>query len=98
MQICRTLWEAGIRAEMLGAASPSAQEQYSFAQQRGLRWMVLLDHEAFHAGERVTLRSVESARRVEEAVSLSTLPQRLAELLGGRARRRDAPGGQAQTT
>lgn len=53
MQLLSQLWAAGVRAETMHAASPSATAQYEYARARGIAWMVTIEHAAFSAKDTV---------------------------------------------
>ena len=42
MQLVRSLWDAGVAAEMLHAAAPSLTDQYEYANSRGIPWLVII--------------------------------------------------------
>lgn len=47
MALARTLWEAGIAAELLPQAAPSLTDQYEYAQSRGIPWLVIIHASTF---------------------------------------------------
>lgn len=64
METCRVLWDAGLRAEMVGLANPSQQDNYEHAKRRGIRWLVTVEEQAFQASKVVSLRSTDNSRWV----------------------------------
>ncbi len=50
MALARTLWEAGIAAELLPQTAPSLTDQYEYAQSRGIPWLVII-HASTFGGE-----------------------------------------------
>lgn len=53
MALARSLWDAGLAAEMLPQAAPSLTEQYEYAQSRGIAWLVIINASTFEGGCRV---------------------------------------------
>lgn len=53
MQLLGLLWEAGIRAEMVAEANPSAQEQYEYAHVRHIPFMATLAAATFSAADTI---------------------------------------------
>ena len=47
MALCRQLWAAGLRAEMVHMTAPSMQEQYGYADLRGIPWLVIIPGATF---------------------------------------------------
>ena len=50
MALARSLWDAGLAAEMLPQAAPSLTEQYEYAQSRGIPWLVIINANTFEGG------------------------------------------------
>ena len=66
MDLVSQLWAAGIAAELLPRVKPSLSEQYAYAQERGVRWLVILDSKST-LGPAQTLRVKSFERRGEDA-------------------------------
>jgi hypothetical protein len=52
MALARTLWDAGLSAELLPQAAPSLTEQFEYAQSRGIPWLVIIAANTFEGGDR----------------------------------------------
>ena len=50
MALARSLWDAGLSAELLPQAAPSLTEQYEYAQSRGIPWLVIIHASTFEGG------------------------------------------------
>ena len=57
MQLVASLWAAGLRAELLPAAAPSATAQYEYARAAGIPWMVTMQAATFSAADTVVVRN-----------------------------------------
>ena len=80
------LWAAGVRAEIVPIAAPSATEEHDYAQRRGARFMVIIDVALLAAGERVRVKSLEgrSLRRgAESDVPMQEVVELLRNTLSG---------------
>lgn len=67
------LWAAGVKAELLPMANPSLTEQYEYAQEHGLKWLVIVSD----TGVTVKVRNIET--RMEDDVDLPEVPKFLAD-------------------
>ena len=53
MALTARLWDAGVRAELLPAATPSLTAQYEYAHARGIAWLAILAADTLHAADTV---------------------------------------------
>jgi translation initiation factor 2-alpha kinase 4 len=58
LSVLPLLWSAGIAAETMYQSAVSAQEQFEYLRQRGIRVLVLLHSEQFERNRAVTVRSL----------------------------------------
>jgi translation initiation factor 2-alpha kinase 4 len=79
MALARSLWDAGISAEMLPQTAPSLTDQYEYAQSRGIPWLVIIQASTFDAADTVRVKAMNA--RLEEDVSVSDLPSYLLNAL-----------------
>ncbi|PSC69649.1 putative serine threonine-kinase GCN2 isoform B [Micractinium conductrix] len=79
MALARSLWDAGLAAELLPQAAPSLTAQYEYAQSRGIPWLVIIHSSTFEAADTVRVKAVNA--RQEEEVSASDLPAYLLSAL-----------------
>ena len=68
MTVIQLLWSAGIATEAVPASCPSLQEQYDYAQTRGMRFLVTLHSDAFSTSSlvKVRLRATSNVQQSQE--------------------------------
>lgn len=53
MDLCRQLWASGLKAELVHITAPSMQEQYGYAETRGIPWLVIIPGATFSVNDTV---------------------------------------------
>ncbi|KAL2612674.1 hypothetical protein R1flu_024366 [Riccia fluitans] len=66
MEIVNDLWAANIKAQYMCEESPSLTEQYEYAHERGIKWLVIITEASLSLAESVKVRHLYF--RVEEDV------------------------------
>lgn len=65
MEIVSELWDESIKAEFLHSPSPSLTEQYDYANEHGIKWLVMITEADLAHGNSVKVRNMET-RKVED--------------------------------
>jgi eukaryotic translation initiation factor 2-alpha kinase 4 len=63
MALVAALWGAGLAAELLPAAAPSATAQYEYARAAGIAWMVTLQAATLSSSDTVVVSGSEGHQR-----------------------------------
>lgn len=53
MQVAAELWAGNLHAQFLAAAAPSLTEQYEYAHEHGIKWLVIITEEKLSAADSV---------------------------------------------
>lgn len=64
MEVVAELWDANIKAEFVCAPAPSLTEQYEYANEHGIKWLVIISEDLSHTGS-VKVRHLELKREIE---------------------------------
>ncbi|KAL3680389.1 hypothetical protein R1sor_023345 [Riccia sorocarpa] len=59
MEIVNDLWTANIKAEYMCKEAPSLTEQYGYAQERGIKWLVIITEASLSLAESVKVRHLD---------------------------------------
>ncbi|CAI7897804.1 unnamed protein product, partial [Closterium sp. NIES-54] len=78
MEVSAQLWAAGIKAEYVCVRAPSLTEQYEYAHEHGIKWLVLLTDAGLHTHS-AKVRHLDL--KTEEEVSLDDLVKFFLEAL-----------------
>lgn len=71
MEVVSELWDGNIKADFVHSLSPSLTEQYEYAHEHGIKWLVILTEAGLTHANSVKVRHMEV--RVEEDVARSNL-------------------------
>eukprot|EP00898_Chlorokybus_atmophyticus_P003003 jgi/Chlat1/3703/Chrsp251S03860 len=86
MSLVAELWAGNIKAEMCLSPTPSLTEQYEYANDRGIKWLVILSEAELSAADSVKIRHLD--RKTEEDVARGDLVKVLANKLAGNMSRK----------
>ncbi|OAE21527.1 hypothetical protein AXG93_2116s1430 [Marchantia polymorpha subsp. ruderalis] len=78
MEIVNDLWAANIKAEYMCEEAPSLTEQYEYAHERGIKWLVIITEAALSLTESVKVRHLYF--RAEEDVPREDLVKYFADI------------------
>eukprot|EP00899_Mesostigma_viride_P013262 jgi/Mesvir1/21937/Mv12105-RA.1 len=67
MRLVAQLWDAGIKAEMVYTAAPSLTEQYEYATERGIKWLVIISQALLSSSDFVKVKHLDAKGETEMA-------------------------------
>ncbi|KAH9310730.1 hypothetical protein KI387_025765, partial [Taxus chinensis] len=85
MEVVAELWDANIKAEFVCTPAPSLTEQYEYAHEHGIKWLVIITEDLSHTGS-VKVRHIELKRETE--VPKEDLVKFIAEATSGPFRKK----------
>ncbi|XP_057815476.2 eIF-2-alpha kinase GCN2 isoform X2 [Cryptomeria japonica] len=64
MEVVAELWSANVKAEFVCTPAPSLTEQYEYANEHGIKWLVIISEDLSHTGS-VKVRHLELKKEIE---------------------------------
>eukprot|EP00850_Spirogloea_muscicola_P003239 SM000013S26408 [mRNA] locus=s13:225121:235378:+ [translate_table: standard] len=71
MEVVAELWAGGVKAEYLSLLAPSLTDQYEYARQKHIKWLIIITEALLSSTDTVKVRHLDS--KAEEEVSRSNL-------------------------
>eukprot|EP00850_Spirogloea_muscicola_P010860 SM000065S20209 [mRNA] locus=s65:314038:324123:+ [translate_table: standard] len=71
MEVVADLWAGGIKAEYLSSLAPSLTDQYEYARQKHIKWLIIITEAILSSTDAVKVRHLDS--KTEEEVPRSNL-------------------------
>eukprot|EP00850_Spirogloea_muscicola_P013114 SM000087S23396 [mRNA] locus=s87:428700:439817:+ [translate_table: standard] len=71
MEVVAELWAGGIKAEYLSSLAPSLTDQYEYARQKHIKWLIIITEAILSSTDAVKVRHLDS--KTEEEVPRSNL-------------------------